>query len=195
MPVDVSAWSGELALHEVDEQPAAPLRVAYGPVEIDSLGAELTPTQVKDKPTILEWDGCDPKSLYTIILTDPDAPSRDKPKFREWHHYLVMNVPGNDISRGDVLSEYVGSGPPQGTAGRPHLPLGPPLERPLRPGAAALPDAPLPLRPRPSGPLRWLLLPGPVGRLRPNALQAAVGLVSGAGVPDSPLVTLTPPPP
>ncbi|CAM9099864.1 unnamed protein product [Lampetra fluviatilis] len=115
MPVDVSAWSGELALHEVEEQPAAPLRVAYGPVEIDSLGAELTPTQVKDKPTVVEWEGCDPQGLYTIILTDPDAPSRAKPKFREWHHYLVVNVPGNDVARGDVLSEYVGSGPPQGT--------------------------------------------------------------------------------
>lgn len=33
----------------------------------------------------------------------------------EWHHYLVGNIPGSDISRGEVLSEYVGAGPPQGT--------------------------------------------------------------------------------
>lgn len=34
---------------------------------------------------------------------------------REWHHWLVVNIPGNDIARGETLSEYVGSGPPKGT--------------------------------------------------------------------------------
>jgi len=48
-------------------------------------------------------------------MTDPDAPSRKEPKFREWHHWLVVNIPGNDISKGDALSMYVGSGPPEGT--------------------------------------------------------------------------------
>lgn len=48
-------------------------------------------------------------------MTDPDAPSRDEPKFREWHHWLVGNIPGNDIDKGEVLSAYVGAGPPQGT--------------------------------------------------------------------------------
>lgn len=35
--------------------------------------------------------------------------------FSEWHHWLVVNIPGNDISRGDVLSEYIGAGPPEKT--------------------------------------------------------------------------------
>lgn len=35
--------------------------------------------------------------------------------FREWHHFLVTNMKGNDISSGHVLSDYVGSGPPKGT--------------------------------------------------------------------------------
>ena len=48
-------------------------------------------------------------------LPDPDAPSRKDPKFREWHHWLVGNIPGNKVSEGDTLSEYVGSGPPKGT--------------------------------------------------------------------------------
>lgn len=33
----------------------------------------------------------------------------------QWHHWLVGNVPGNDISKGETLSAYVGSGPPEGT--------------------------------------------------------------------------------
>lgn len=28
---------------------------------------------------------------------------------------MVGNIPGGDISKGEVLSDYVGSGPPQGT--------------------------------------------------------------------------------
>lgn len=36
-------------------------------------------------------------------------------KSSEWHHWLVVNIPGNDIGKGETLSEYVGSGPPKGT--------------------------------------------------------------------------------
>ena len=66
-------------------------------------------------------------------MTDPDAPSRAEPKYREWHHWLVVNIPGNKISegkimiyfktvinpyfinKGEIKSGYVGSGPPKGT--------------------------------------------------------------------------------
>lgn len=46
MPVDLSQWSGSLALQEVEEKPAHPLTVKYGSVEVDELGKVLTPTQV-----------------------------------------------------------------------------------------------------------------------------------------------------
>uniref|UniRef100_A0A183F387 Phosphatidylethanolamine-binding protein n=1 Tax=Heligmosomoides polygyrus TaxID=6339 RepID=A0A183F387_HELPZ len=88
-----------------------------------SLGNVLTPTQVKSPPK-LTWDS-EPGALYTVILTgilkeriltaDPDAPSRKEATYREWHHWLIVNVPGNDISKGDVLAEYIGAGPPKGT--------------------------------------------------------------------------------
>ncbi|KFV05992.1 Phosphatidylethanolamine-binding protein 1, partial [Pterocles gutturalis] len=71
--------------------------------------------QVQHRPTSIEWDGCDPQKLYTLVLTDPDAPSRKDPKFREWHHFLVTNMKGNNVGSGTVLSDYVGSGPPKGT--------------------------------------------------------------------------------
>lgn len=53
--------------------------------------------------------------MLVYDVADPDAPSRADPKFREWHHWCVANIPGADISKGEVLSEYVGSGPPKGT--------------------------------------------------------------------------------
>ncbi|EDW58506.1 protein D2 [Drosophila virilis] len=97
----------------VQVAPMKLLKVTYsGGLDVNN-GNELTPTQVKSAPQ-LEWSA-EPDALYTVLLTDPDAPSRKEPKFREWHHWLVVNVPGTQIDKGDVLSAYVGSGPPQGT--------------------------------------------------------------------------------
>lgn len=76
-------------------------------------GNELTPTQVKQQPKV-EWDAND-ETYYTLIMTDPDAPSRVDPKFREFRHWLVVNIPGDDVAQGEVLAAYVGSGPPKGT--------------------------------------------------------------------------------
>uniref|UniRef100_A0A915BK81 Phosphatidylethanolamine-binding protein n=1 Tax=Parascaris univalens TaxID=6257 RepID=A0A915BK81_PARUN len=81
-------------------------------VEVDC-GNVLTPTQVKNPPKV-SWDA-EPGVLYTLIMTDPDAPSRKTPTFREWHHWLITNIPGNDISKGEVLSEYISSAPPPNT--------------------------------------------------------------------------------
>lgn len=46
------------------------------------VGLRLSSLQVQHRPTSIEWDGCDPQKLYTLVLTDPDAPSRKDPKFR-----------------------------------------------------------------------------------------------------------------
>lgn len=52
--------------------------------------------------------------MFTWAL-DPDAPSRANPKFGEWLHWLIVNIKGNDVSSGEVIDDYVGAGPPQGT--------------------------------------------------------------------------------
>jgi len=92
--------------------PMKGLKVVYKEGEV-KFGNELTPTQVKDIP-LVEWDA-DPTQFYTLIMTDPDAPSRKDPKWGEWHHWIVSNIPGNNISNGDTIFEYVGSGPPPDT--------------------------------------------------------------------------------
>ena len=51
----------------------------------------------------------------SLITVDPDAPSRADPKWGEWRHWLVVNIPGCEVSKGEALSIYIGSGPPQGT--------------------------------------------------------------------------------
>ncbi|XP_014208326.1 protein D2 isoform X1 [Copidosoma floridanum] len=107
-----------LKTHEVvpdviDTVPPALVKVSYPSGVSVEIGKELTPTQVKDQPTV-DWDA-DTSAFYTLCMTDPDAPSRKEPKFREWHHWLVANIPGKDVSKGEVLSDYIGSGPPPKT--------------------------------------------------------------------------------
>ncbi len=79
-----------------------------------NLGNELTPESVKDLPKF-QWSGADPNAFYTLIMTDPDAPSRAEPKFREWHHLIIGNIPGNDFTGGEILTEFISSAPPKGS--------------------------------------------------------------------------------
>ncbi|KAG4067882.1 hypothetical protein HA402_010568 [Bradysia odoriphaga] len=92
--------------------PRIGLKVTYNDKEVN-FGNELTPTEVKDIP-LVDWTA-DAHSFYTLIMTDPDAPSRKEPTFGQWFHWTVVNIPGNDLSKGDTLVEYVGSGPPPDT--------------------------------------------------------------------------------
>ncbi|KRT84523.1 hypothetical protein AMK59_1122, partial [Oryctes borbonicus] len=97
----------------IDKVPAAVLDVLYANNVKVNEGKELTPTKVKDMPDV-KWNA-DDGGFYLLVMTDPDAPSRSNPKFREWHHWLVGNIPGGNIEKGETLSEYIGAGPPKGT--------------------------------------------------------------------------------
>uniref|UniRef100_A0A2K6TE86 Phosphatidylethanolamine binding protein 1 n=1 Tax=Saimiri boliviensis boliviensis TaxID=39432 RepID=A0A2K6TE86_SAIBB len=110
MPVDLSK-----CLQEVDEQLQHPLHVTYAGAVMRELGKVLMSTQVKNRPTSILWGALDSEKLCTLVLTDSGGPSRKDPKYREWYHFLVVNMKGNDISRGTVLSNYLGSGPPKTT--------------------------------------------------------------------------------
>lgn len=86
------------------------LKVTFPSGNEVKLGNVLTPTQVKDEPSV-EWVA-EEDTFYTLLLTDPDAPSRAQPAVREWHHWLVGNIQGSNVASGDVLSQYVSSAPP-----------------------------------------------------------------------------------
>ena len=63
-------------------------------------------------------------------MSDPDAPSRADPKYQEWfiavisrinfsrRHWVVVNIPGSDVSKGNVAAPYMGPGPPPKTGDR-----------------------------------------------------------------------------
>ncbi|KAI1722422.1 phosphatidylethanolamine-binding protein like protein F40A3.3 [Ditylenchus destructor] len=62
------------------------LKVMFDSGAEASLGNVLTPTAVRNKPVELQWP-TRPNSLYTLIMIDPDAPSRSNPSRRESLHW------------------------------------------------------------------------------------------------------------
>lgn len=88
-----------------------------------SLGNTLKPTKLQDAPTITLRSGpgtCAANTTYTVALTDPDAPSRDDPKWSEFCHWIAtgVTVPGAGgcalSLAGDVMP-YKAPGPPAKT--------------------------------------------------------------------------------
>ncbi|XP_055303784.1 protein D2-like isoform X2 [Sitodiplosis mosellana] len=61
-----------------------------------------------------------PKKIVNVsypngVTVNLDAPSRENPRNREFRHWLVVNIPGNDVQKGDEVIGFIGSGPPKGT--------------------------------------------------------------------------------
>ncbi|XP_033211166.1 protein D2-like [Belonocnema kinseyi] len=102
----------EIVPDVITKAPTEEVEVEYGNKEV-KFGEEWTPTQVKNAPEIDYED--DENAFYTLMMTDPDAPSRTNPTYREFLHWLVGNIPGDHISKGKILAPYVGSGPPKGS--------------------------------------------------------------------------------
>lgn len=65
-----------------------------------------------DAPSQVTWPTTS-EELYTMIMLDPDAPSRQNPKPGAFLHWLVVNIPGNQVEKGNHLATYIGAGPPQ----------------------------------------------------------------------------------
>ncbi|XP_038217553.1 phosphatidylethanolamine-binding protein homolog F40A3.3-like [Zerene cesonia] len=105
--------SSKIVPDVIPSPPAKTITLKYPSGAQAQLGNELTPTQVKDQPTV-SYEA-DPNAYYTLVFTDPDNYDGPELVYREWHHWLVVNIPGSDVASGEVLSGYIGSGPPEGT--------------------------------------------------------------------------------
>eukprot|EP01132_Coremiostelium_polycephalum_P002209 gene2209-2724_t len=90
--------------------PIKELNITWGAHKLN-IGEVLTPTQVQNQPEFTYE--ANSNEFYTIIFTDPDAPTRSNPIRGEWRHMVITNIPGNKVSEGDVMAKYVGSGPPE----------------------------------------------------------------------------------
>ncbi|RWS24729.1 protein D3-like protein [Leptotrombidium deliense] len=110
--VEKSFKKHEIITDQLTEAPKSLLKVEYANGAIVNLGAELTPKQAKLAPVKVSWTG-DENSLYTLIFSDLDAPSRKQPEFREIIHWLLINIPLNKIEQGKIVYNYTGPWPPK----------------------------------------------------------------------------------
>ncbi|CAH2094034.1 unnamed protein product [Euphydryas editha] len=97
----------------VPNAPVCEVKVHYPSGVEAKLGNELTPTLVKDEPSVY-WNS-NPGKYYILAMIDPDVPSRKEPKLREFNHWLVGNIPGSNVTAGETLSEHIAAAPPPGT--------------------------------------------------------------------------------
>ncbi|RWS26117.1 protein D2-like isoform X2 [Leptotrombidium deliense] len=98
----------------IDKVPINELEVRYDNEANVKMGNVLTRVQAKKSPVHVSWP-YEEDALYTLCMVDPDAPSRRRHFLREFQHWLVMNIPKNDISAGDSIYRYIGPGPPIGS--------------------------------------------------------------------------------
>ncbi|AOW01167.1 phosphatidylethanolamine-binding protein [Yarrowia lipolytica] len=112
----------------IDEfDPNTLLEITYGGENVVAVGNTLAVADTQHKPSIHASFPKDTEGTYTLVLTDPDAPSRTDNKWSEYCHYIVTGLkPGVvaeaegaavelDLSKGKELIPYMGPGPPPKT--------------------------------------------------------------------------------
>lgn len=102
--------------------PSVLFSIVYPGVET-GLGKEILRNHTLPEPTIKllsgAGEGAGDKS-FTLVLTDPDAPSRADPKFGEWRHWVVTGVKLSEANENVKLTSaaatpYEPPAPPAGT--------------------------------------------------------------------------------
>ena len=82
------------------------MKILYNNKEVTN-GEFISPQSAQTKP-IIEYQA-PPDAIYTLIMNDPDAPSGNH------LHWIIINIPGNNINEGNTLLEYMGPAPPNGS--------------------------------------------------------------------------------
>ncbi|KAL3280720.1 hypothetical protein HHI36_003956 [Cryptolaemus montrouzieri] len=94
--------------YEIDTRlfqlPQNKLIVHYGNDKVN-LGTELKPKDINGTPTVV-YDA-DPEAYYTLTMFDIDAPSRKKHFFGDFVNWMVVNIPGSKLHKGETLFEYI----------------------------------------------------------------------------------------
>ncbi|WCJ36614.1 PEBP (phosphatidylethanolamine-binding protein) family protein [Euphorbia peplus] len=86
--------------------PTVKMSVTYNSNKQVANGYEFMPSVISSKPRV-EIGGSDMRSSYTLIMTDPDAPSPSDPYLREHLHWIVTDIPGTtDVSFGKEIVSY-----------------------------------------------------------------------------------------
>ncbi|KAF2320336.1 hypothetical protein GH714_027176 [Hevea brasiliensis] len=86
--------------------PSVRMVVTYNSNKQVANGYEFMPSVIAARPRV-EIGGEDLRTSYTLIMTDPDAPSPSDPYLREHLHWMVTDIPGTtDASFGREVLSY-----------------------------------------------------------------------------------------
>ncbi|XP_053617220.1 protein D2-like [Plodia interpunctella] len=103
----------EVVSDVISNPPQNLLRVMYpSGVEVAE-GKELKVDDVIGYP-VLTWNA-EEDEFYTVMLVDPDYPSRREPYARSFVHWLKMNVVLDDVTTGDTVADLIFTKPDPGT--------------------------------------------------------------------------------
>ncbi|XP_057436600.1 protein HEADING DATE 3A-like [Lotus japonicus] len=90
------------------------MRVLYNNNKEVINSGEFKPSQIINQPRV-DIGGDDLRTLYTLIMVDPDAPSPSDPNMREYLHWLVTNIPATTGSGfGQEIVSYENPRPTSG---------------------------------------------------------------------------------
>nr|XP_018911649.1 PREDICTED: protein D1-like isoform X1 [Bemisia tabaci] len=98
----------------IDFAPEKAIKVIYPNNVVVNFGNNLSQSDISAAPSTVEWSAVG-TSLYTLIMTDPDVPCRKHPTQREWVHWLISNIPGNEWKKGSTVCRYIN--PPKAVDG------------------------------------------------------------------------------
>ena len=73
-------------------------------------GQKFTPLQTSLEPKVT-LTGLDTNKFYTLIMYDRNASTPS----HYYIHWVIVNIPGSDIIKGETVFKYEGPGPPKGT--------------------------------------------------------------------------------
>ncbi|XP_042502857.1 protein MOTHER of FT and TFL1 [Macadamia integrifolia] len=92
--------------------PSVNMSVYYGPKHVTN-GCEIKPSMTINPPKVAISGHLD--EFFTLVMTDPDAPSPSEPTMRELVHWIVVNIPGGtNPTRGKEIVAYLSPRPPVG---------------------------------------------------------------------------------
>jgi len=99
----------------LDEAPPTTCDVVFPSGAKAILGNEIPAKDVKEQPSSVRYP-FEKGAYYTLLIADVDTQNPEKNEgVVQWQQWVVMNIPDDDMSKGQVLSEYIGSGPLPGT--------------------------------------------------------------------------------
>jgi len=92
----------------VDQVPPYVINIDYRDDASVHLGNQLVPLQTQQQPVRINFPTNGSHELFTLMAIDPDVPSRSYSTYSQFLQWLVVNIPQEDLSRGDYLAEYLG---------------------------------------------------------------------------------------